>query len=442
MLDFLNHGPLMDEAGDTGGGGVDTGGGESTALITTGDADIATTDTDTTDDTTGTELATQETEAPFVNGRPSKATSTALQTISKTHPQLARQIPRDIAVAARLRSQFPGQNPFDAIKALERRIKDLGGEEGIREMQATVQDVRELDALYAKSDPRMFDRMTETPEGKASFIQLAPHAIALFEKLAPKAFTKYMAGVINGDLIGNRVDMTIQRIAEMTPKELAGADGAKVANPVVAELAKLQAYFTRLGEMEKLAPEVIEVKANTEDQDLVRQRQELAREKAEIKAQNWKSSADSAKNRIYTDAWEKESKGKKISAVDREDIQARIAARLPLALKQIPGFSDTLKGFFEADDKDGYLRYLNGKHAEHIPRITKAEIQRRYGTSATTATPKDKTETTTADTKVDQGFRLVNAVPEANTVDTRRTTRDMISKNQAILKSGQKVQWR
>ena len=442
MLDFLNHGPLMDEAGAADGGGApaDTGA-DSTALTTTGDTSVALSDAEPLDsgDPTETDLTTTEQPA-LENGRPAKSTSVALQSIAKTHPQLARQIPRDIAVAARLRSEFPGTNPFDAIKTLQRRLKQLGGEEGIQTMQAALKDIEELDALYAKGDPRMLEKMTETPEGQASFVKLAPHTMNKWEQLAPKAFTRYLAGVINGDLIGQRVDMTIQRIAEMTPKEIAGPDGTKIPNPVLAELAKLQAYFTRLAEFEKLQPEAVSAPAADTIDPLAAERTKLAQREARLKAQDWKTTADRSRDELFTEVWKKETKGLKISAVDQEDIIARFGLRLPKALEAIPGFSNDIKELFENDDREGYLRYLKGKYAETIPRMLRVEIQRRY--KPANGTPTQRTETTTTAPKaVDPGFKRVTAMPGSNEIDMRLTTREMFKSGKAILKNGSRVQW-
>jgi hypothetical protein len=442
----------MDEAGGADGGGgaavADTGagGGESTALATTGDTAITTTGDEGGGEGEGEgELITGEPFRALENGRPSKATSTALQAIHKTHPQLARQIPRDMAVAARLRSEFPGSNPFDAIRAMQRTLKQLGGEEGIAQIRASLADMEEMDLLYSGGDPRMLDKMTQTPEGKAAFTKLAPHAFSLYEKLAPNAFTKYMASVILGDIIGQRVDMTMQRLAELTPRELTGTDGAKMPNPAVAELTKLDGYLKRLQKFEELPSEVTETKTDPAAADLDRQRKELDQEKRGLVLQGWRQAADSEKVSIFNRAWTAETKGKKISPVDKEDIQARFWTRLPIALRQIPGFNDNLKEFFENDDKDGYLRYLQSLHAQKIPTILRAEIQRRYG--APNGTQTQRTETTTTTTNgvlrppLDAGFKRIGAQPAPNDINMKLTDTSMFKRKQAVLKDGRKVQW-
>lgn len=439
MLNFL-MGPLMDEAGDTGGGGAaaDTGT-ESTALTTTTDTSLATVDEPTTELTEeSTELTTTE-EAPLENGRPSKSTSVALQSIAKTHPQLARQIPRDIAVAARLRAKYPGQNPFDAIATMEKRLKQLGGEEGIASMQAAVRDIEELDALYAKGDPRMLEKMTDTPEGQAAFVKLAPHTLNKWQELAPKSFSKHFARMIVDDLVNQRIGITVQNIAQLTPREVTAADGNKIANPVLAELAKIEAYFQRLTGLEEQAPEVIATPA-TEKDPLAADRAQIAKDKAEIKAQNWKGTADRGRDELFTKEWKDQTKGLKISAVDQEDILARFQLHLPKALEKIPEFNATLQKFFENDDRDGYLRYLKVKYAETVPRVLRAEIQRRYKPANGTQTQRTEAVTTTAKTP-DPGFKRVASQPTANEINVKLTSTEMFRSGKAILKTGARVQW-
>lgn len=448
MFDIFS-GPLMDEAGDTGGGGGGLGGGTvtldagtstETALATTGETSLAATTDDGGDDGAGGELTVAE--QVLENGRPSKTTSAALATIKQTNPQLARAVPRALAFEHRIRSEFPGQNPLDGIRAMRRVIKELGGEDGIAEIRKSLADMEELDLLYAGSDPRMLEKMTETPEAKMAFVKLMPHAFAKYEKLAPKAFTRYMASTILSDIIGQRVDMIVQRVAELTPKELTQADGTKVTNPAVTELAKIQAYFTRLSEFEKLEPEATETRVDPEKEELTRERQKLENERRELAAQGWKSSADATKNRIFQQAWANEIKGKQISAIAQEDLVSAIGRRLPKALGQVAGFQNALKEFYENGDKDGYLQYLQSKHAEHIPRIVRAEVLKRFPAGKTTATATATgTTAVTVKTQVDPGFKRASVMPHMNTVNSRLTTPAMWKEKKAILKDGAKVQW-
>jgi hypothetical protein len=451
MLNKFFRGVLMEEAGagegGAGGGGVAVmDAAPSTALVPAGTTDVAlTTDHSTTDETDagteGGELATTEARA-LENGKPSQTTKESLALIKATNPQLAHAIPRALAVEQRLRSEFPGQNPFDAIKVMRREFKALGGEEGIAQIRQSLADIEEMDLLYAAGDPRMLDKMTASPEGKAAFTMLAPHVFDRFQKLAPNAFTGYMARVILGDMIGQRVDMAVQRLIDLIPAENTLA---------VAELGKVANYLKRLQQLEQVQPETPAVKTvDPEREKLEREKQELAKEKRELVIQGWKTAADGDKQRIFDQAWAAETKSRKITPIEREDIEARLWSRLPVTLKAVPGFSDSLKEFFENDDKTGYLTYLRSMHADKIPAILRSEIQRRLGvTPAAKATPAAATPATPAVAKgpVDSGFKRVGEQPPVHVMNHQQS-RLIFTRNQAVLSrewqghpAGTKVQW-
>lgn len=449
MFDFLMQGPLMDEAGEAGGGGggiaapADTGANStSTELTVTGDTSVATTE-DTGEDTTGGELTTTTGNEPLLeNGRPSKTTSAALATLKTSNPALAKAVPRALAVEARLRAEFPGQNPFDAIRGMQRTLKSIGGEQGLKEIRSSLAEMEEMDLLYAGSDPRMLEKMTESPEGKNAFIRLMPHAFAKLQSLAPNAFSAYFAKTFLNHIVNKRFDVSLSRLAEVTPKELMGSDGkTPIPNPAVKFIEQIDAFMQELMTLEKLPSEAPAPTVDPREQELSTRQEKLDRQAKEMELQGWRSAADSTKSRLFDQSWADLTKGRKISAVDKEDIQSRFWTRLPIAMGQVPGFSNNLKEYYEANDKDGYLRYLQSQHAALIPKVLRAEINRRYGTPA--AKVGAAAAAVVAGNKVtpEPGFKRVATMPIFNTVNQQRTSTEMWRKGQAILKDGTKVQW-
>lgn len=464
MLDFLSRGLLMDEAGDTGGGGtaLETTTTE-TALTTTSDTDLETAGGD-----DATEESTEVTTTQPKNGRSAQATSTALQAIKATHPELARQIPRALGIQQRLTAQF-GPEPFKALSSMQSAIRTLAGRHwntpdpgdaqrrtGVQQVLDELADMEKLDLLYAAGDPRMIDQMTETPEARISFAKLMPHGIdklasmpegkaALakiapkawnhYQQIAPNAYNGYMAASILSDMISRDIDVHLRRIVSLIPAD--SAEGKTAATAI-------QAYMERLEGLRKLSPETIadpaEVTKDARQEELDRREREIAKERKELQLESWKSSANTTKSRIFQQSWGAESKGHKIDAVAKEDIQAWIWRRLPEALKNEPGWNDTLQNFYENDDKDGYLRYLESMHAKHLPRIIRAEIARRFPTGAKAANTEQRT-TPAAKGQVDPGFKRVSAAPHMNTVNMAMTRPDMWKNRQAILKTGDRVQW-
>lgn len=446
MLNFLLQGPLMDEAGDAGGGGgiaaVDTTAADtstSTELTVTGDTSVATTDEP---DESGGELTTTANQPLLENGRPSKTTSAALATLNATNPGLARAVPRALAVEARLRAMFPGQNAFDAVNKMQRILKSIGGEQGLADIRASLAEMEEMDLLYAGSDPRMLDKMTESPEGKNAFIRLMPSAFAKFQALAPNAFSAYFAKTFLNHIVNKRFDVSLARLAEVTPKELMGSDGkTPVPNPAVKFIEQIDAFMQELMTLEKLPSEAPTPTVDPRQVELDTRQAELDRKGREMEAQAWKSAADSTKFRMFDQSWADLTKGRKISAIDKEDIQSRFWRHLVIAMGQVPGFSNNLKEYYEANDKDGYLRYLQSQHAALIPKVLRAEINRRYGTPAAKVGAAAAAVVAGAKVTPEPGFKRVSKPPDMNMVNMRLTSTDMWKKGMAHMKNGEKHQW-
>lgn len=472
MLNLFLRGLLMDESGgDAGGdtGGGDTGGGGGTGGNAGGGTEtaLATTDTGAEESTALTvqdpaEVSTDETDLepyqPLRDGKPSRTTAAAIALIKQSHPQVAKAIPRALAMEARIRSMVPqGVNPFDEFKRLQRVEKDLGGQRGIADIRKELAEIEELDQLYARSDPRMLDIMTSTPDGERAFskmapfipgklkklpggpaaiISMAPAIYDLHRELAPRSYNRYMSSTILGDLMHADVDLHFRRLASLIP-----ADNEIGKQSVAA----IQAYMDRLNGLTKLEPEAMPAETNTGTdtgrEELTRERQELANEKRAMVLQGWKNASDQAKDKLFQSAWAELSKGKKISPVDREDIEARFWLRLPKAMAQVPGFDQSLKEFWESEDRDGYLRYLQGLHAQHVPRVLKAEIVRRFPQAAGTQAAVTQATPGTQRGALDSGFKRVASAPVMNSVNVRLTSTDMWKQGKAVLKSGEKVQW-
>lgn len=479
MFDWMTGsgatGPLMDESGGDAGG--DAGGGDTGGAGGSTETALATTDT--TEESTAltiqdpAEVSTEETDLepyqPLRDGKPSRTTAAAIALIKQSHPQVAKAIPRALAMEARIRSMVPqGVNPFDEFKRLQRVEKDLGGQRGIADIRKELAEIEELDQLYARSDPRMLDIMTSTPDGERAFskmapfipgklkklpggpaaiISMAPAIYDLHRELAPNSYNRYMASMIRSDMrngtvnIGGRdmvVDLEVQfrRLASLIPSD---SEIGKQA------LTLVQAYMDRLMDLSSLTPEAMPAETNTGTdtgrEELTRERQELANEKRAIVLQGWKNASDQAKDKLFQSAWAELSKGKKISPVDREDIEARFWLRLPKAMAQVPGFDQSLKEFWESDDRDGYLRYLQGLHAQQVPRVLKAEIVRRFPQAAGTQAAVTQVTPGTQRGALDSGFKRVASAPVMNSVNMRVTSTEMWKQGKAVLKDGSKVQW-
>lgn len=471
MFDRYLMGLLMDEAGggDAGGGGVaDLGAASldstSTALVPVGDQSVAATETDDATEETPQGGEIQQFK-PVENGKWSKPATQALSTIKTSHPKLYQQLARDRGIVERLYSTVPpGVNPFDAIKSSQRIMKELGGERGIAEIRQSLAEMEQLDLWYASGDSRFLDNILgvngdpkDAPFSQGAFVKMVPQAVARLEKvaggpkaivdlapmidglhykLAPKSYQRGVATQILNDLTRNDVDLHFRRLAQLVP-----ADN-EIAKESVAAISK---YFADRQALSKVEPEALPDPVNTQTKDpareeLDRDRQQFNDERRKAEIQGWSDASNRDIRAIFDDAMGQH--GTKLSEGAKETIKLAVGARMQQAFKNTASYDESRKSYFDNNDKAGYLRYMRGLAESHIPRIVKAEIGKLYPTKNGNP-PEPKPGAPAAQrTTPEAGFRRVASAPAANEIDMRHTTMPMFKDGKAVLKTGQKVQWK
>jgi hypothetical protein len=466
MFDFL-EGRLFDDAGDTGAGGS---GGSEVALLDTG-ADLDTT----VDDGADSEVIDAEIVDPVAdpaettavarynpteaNGRFSSRATKDLQAIRKSSPLLFQQIMRDRTDATRLRSMAPAdKKPFEYTSYLQKTIKDLGGEEGIQALRGKSDTFDELDEMFTQANPQVLDKyLMGDPQGISAIMKLLPHVVARVEKLeggpavllgmfstleglqnrvAPNAATKNLAGGIQRTLDSFRLKYHFTMLASLVDP----------ANEIGKEsYAAVKEFFSKVESALQLVPEILPEapapKVADKSPEIDQRQRELEQRETNFKREQWRATSGTDKNRIMLKSWADLSKGKQISPVVREDVQVAIGSRLMQAAKAA-GLDAALEGFFQKNDTVGYQRYLANFYQTNIPRIMKAELEKRVkkaGTVAAVTPPKPGQPQRTPPPQ--QGFVKVATAPHYNEIDAWKSTPDMAMKKQAVLKDGRKVYW-
>lgn len=450
---------LMNTAGDAlagGGGGIavtESAGPESTAIVPSGDGDTSQ------PDDTGSEGADlQRTDDTGVSrSRTAANPAVALLKQHPEHVQWANDAQRALGYRARIRSEFPGKDPVVEIARLKKLEKELGGERGFAEMQSDLAELQEIDKLYANSDPRMLDYMTETDAGKSAFVKLAPHIINKFRSLAPKAFASTFANLFLGsmkyDMLnddkGNPVEpadlpLRLRRLAAAIPKENELAMG---------ELNALFAYVNLIQGLTQVEPERFVPQQSTVDNTRER---ELNERETKLLQTEWIGARDALATQITQRIWGEETKGKSVSSDDRRDTESLFQMRLQRAINSVPNYKSTVQHFFDTKDKEGYLAYQNSLLQDHIPATLKIEIRKLLPRLAalkpgqrTGATTEATTTTRQTPAPLQQGFRRLPAKPSDNDLDYTQMNKEMIIKHQGVLRrgnsqgmpAGSKVSW-
>lgn len=471
MLDFLSRGILMDEAGgaDGGGGGFSADIGSDVALVD--DASMGDVDTgDAADGADETGLAVID-DAPAPdggqvarynptepNGRWSTRAQKDLATLRTTSPGLFQQVNRDRTTANRLRAMTPsGKQPFEYIAGLQKAIKDLRGEEGIVELRGKVDTFDELDEMFTNGDPQVLDKyLMGDPQGTNAIMKLLPHVVARVEKLeggpavlmgvlgtlkqlqnkvAPNAAVRAKAETIQTTLNDFFVEYHVSMLASLV--DPTSEIGKKSVAALQEFLAKVQ---SACGLAPEALPDAPTPKPPQVNNEVEQQRQQLEKDRTEFRRNQWRTTSDSEKNRVTLKAWGEQSKGKKIDGIIREDVQVAIGRRL-METARSAGLDGKLESFFKANNMTGYTRELQNFYGENIPRIMKAELEKRVkrgpGTPAAQTgrpgQPPQRPQSTA-------GFVRVAAMPHSNEIN-HQTTTAMIMKKQAILNDGRKVFW-
>lgn len=432
---FIMHGPLMDEAGDAGGGGTAV---ETTDLALSPGTDLATT-TDPGDGIAEGEFTEVTSPETALATQTPTDVATALAPLKTTAPKVYGELQRARNISERLTRVFPAQNPFDGIKALKREVTDYKQLGSVQDLRDTLGDIEKMDLQFANGDPAFLDRLTETPEGAAAFAKLMPTADAKWAQAAPEAWQKHKATIILNDVLTNRLDMALVRIAEVVPKETSPG----VPNPLYGELQRFQAWFNNLVAWDKkevAAPVVPTSTTAKPDTEIERRRQEQDRREQTFELRQWRSETDTDLINALSSAWTETVKGRTVKPIDREDIEARIKSGVTKALLDTPGFQESLKGYFTGKNKAGYLTYLKSRYAQIVPLVTRREIDRRLGAKPGPGTAAASPGRSAPVTSTPQGFKKVAKPPTSNDIDFR-LTRGIYHLKQAVLKDGSKVTW-
>lgn len=444
--------PLMEEAGDGGGGGG--GGGDVGTDIAVLDPGASDTALDVADDTA---LETQEDTAatqaivPFdKSGKPAKQLREALTPLGKS----AAQVYRALGVAQRFQRELPGgwaelKTMRDQIAAIE----ELGGLDQIRH---DIHSVEELDRLYTAGDPGMVGQMTQLPEGKVAFQKMMPVAIEKYRQLAPNAFAAYFAQTMLSTMrskhfLGTKespVDVEfmwdLEGLTHHIPKTLSGLDAEgksiTVPNPAVAFLTKIVTFVDWLQSLASLQPEsTAAAKPDEANTEIENRRKELANEERRLYVERLNGDSQRTANAIFAKHYEAETKGRKITPAQSAEIRTDVSAHTSLAIGQDKAHPAKVRGFVEAKDREGYLRYMQGVYDKNYSKYVKRAVARIVGGKpgpVAVAAPGGVVKT-----PPDAGW-VRGVRPHENEIDYNRTTGEDYRNGKVYMKDGTKRQFR
>jgi hypothetical protein len=368
----------------------------------------------------------------FDGNRLSDKAKATLDKIRAEDPMFAAKLRHALMQGEALKAVLPGG--VKEANELRQTIEDLGGTEGIQELQAERAEWIELDQQYSKADPRFIDAIIK--HGKDQFLQLAPEMFGRFQQLNPDGFSAYVSGVLVSDMLTNRVPLILERLADFIPQDQPNA---------VAALAKLNQYFARIEDLakkpvttakEKPAPDAREVELNQREAKMVKEQWTANTSRNRLQAFNEEL------NRALIARGFKGANDPKITGEQMATIRELTAPRIDRFLAESPDFDKKTSSYFGARDEKGYLRYMSSLYKQGVPKALGAAINQAMGKPAAPKPVVNGNGAKPSQPKPADGYQFLSKMPDVNTFDTARTTTDMIRSGKAVLVGGKKVQWR
>lgn len=351
----------------------------------------------------------------------------ALDELKVKNPDLASAIKRALYRESDLNKELP--NGIKEVREIRQTIEQFGGVDGIKERVETARAADELDQHYYAGDPKFLDGMTNTDEGKAAFLRVAPMAIDRFAQMNPEGFGAYFSSVFQNSI-----------------NELGLGNSLSMVEYLTRGNQEIQQYFAPIkqffdGVKENAKKPIISQKAPGA-QPADQREQSLKQKEQELTAREWQSVRESAKNEAYRSEFERMTAGRKVSADAKGEIEEFFNIKIGQMLK---GRAGEVKGavdrYFAAGDRDGYNKYFQSLYKQVIPeamRYAVAKVMPGKPGPQANGTPAVPAK---AAPKATDGYEMIASKPDVNEIDHQRRTREMWVKNQAVLKDGRKVQW-
>lgn len=419
---------LMNESGgESGGGGssavaTTTGATPSVAVSVPdsgGDASLATTSTDGAQDLAGAD----STPAKFRAMEGKRLSSTAgaiLKTAEDAQPDhrafFRTVIPRALSVYSTFKDKYGSWEPINDMRDVLVAIGRSGNSDPLKTVmqnavdrinayEAQSADVDDSDALFAAGDPKLLAKMTEhkTADGKvdeyktsaarAAMVKLCPHAVALWNQIAPKSYSRYFAeaavrymkhGMYKG-ADGKEVDefdlpRRMARALALIPKadKDGNSDNAAViafANEAADVLEWVNAYIQDVQKMSRWGVEDLTPKAPAPELEIER----LKAERTAERDARWVSERHSARRGLLFDSYRLAVAGRDVTPAQMGEIFTAVDSQSNIGLKGLADYVAKRDAFVASGDEAGFKNLYLTYFKEAIPRLMKEHVGKVLG---------------------------------------------------------------
>lgn len=361
------------------------------------------------------------------------AIKASLAELKAKSPEAARLVSKALYDHGQFQREFPGG--LTEAKELRDKIDGLGGVATIEERLNDLTYFDGIDQKFTQGDPAFVDDLVKADPG--AFSRIAPAVFAKYNEIHPEGWKKYIGTVIYTDFQQNEIPVQMSRLADsLRRKDEAGA---------IESFNAVAAYLASFKELASLRVEAPKGKApESKDQDV--QKREDA-----LRAREWQAEHSQIERRIVQEEYRTAVGARKVSTEDKAQIQELfLAKRQTLARQYFPDQAKKLEALRRANDKAGFLRLATLMHKRVSPEAMRWAVARTLKpakTGASGQTPVQKLPPQQQGRLERQNgagvFKFVSNEPGTWDIDYNYPgIKQLLGENKAVLKSGEKVQWR
>lgn len=454
MFELFERGPLMDEAGGGDGGGgvaVMDAAADFGSDAPAGGDDGQTHEAEFVDPENQQQLVpidkaeepvtalVKEGERPVLNGKFTPSGKAAIEAVKVLSPRLGQDVVQALLTRDYFLREFPGgKREIAQLKAL---AEQHGGEQGIADLKSIADQMQEIDRMYESADPGFIEKITETPEGQASFVGLMVPALQKFEKLAPQQFNYHRMKDFVHFMDTARLPVTFARMADLLNR--AGNYQKAGNNELAASLfTEITATYNEIaGTLDKIYGAASTPPADPgspKDPKIQDGKTELERERAALRKEQWETAVQTQRRQVFSKAWGELTKGRNLTAEQDADIKGFYELALTAKIKQ---WQNQAARFFANGDREGYIREQFGFFQKAIPEALRIALQKALPGKPGPKTNSPVKPPVARGTQPERGAVRVAKMPPTSDLDPIKTTGEMLSQNKAYTKDGRMVQW-
>lgn len=360
-----------------------------------------------------------------------------LSELKATNPALAGKIRDAFGQAQAIRKEFPGG--LSEARSAKQLAEQIGGADGVKEIQSRLGEIEELDRLWDAKDPRAVDSMVEDyPE---QFAALMPHALGQWQRSDPDGFNRNACGIVAATFqAANDDGVSALNLMWMADQALASGNNEQ-AKAIVSDLLTWARSFARAAN----APPKAKAQTESNGSEAETLRQQLRDQKASAFNQAVGTAVETYTDSRIESALAPYIKGKALTPGQRSTLNQRVINLVGARLQKDGSFTNGLRQYTEAGDQSGLVAMSKAKIDALLPGAAKDAYRWLFGGSAPQKTPAkaaaQAATNATAAGSAQKPWIKVSSPPRPSDVDAGRTSFEMKMKSSAILHDGRRVYW-